>query len=104
MYYMHTHSPSFSMSPRNFLGALRLPSSMSGLGATRTSAGLDLTRVSAERMEEIADAWRNRALEGDLAADRVADVLESVARERREKASHSRLQAIRLGLASLTNY
>jgi hypothetical protein len=77
---------------------------MSAPATAKPRDELALTRVSPDRMDEIALAWRGRALAGDPAADLVADVLESVACQRRERASRSRLQTIRLGLAALTRY
>jgi hypothetical protein len=101
MYYMQFASSGRDGSRKSQLD-VRLAVPVSAAANPRDE--LELTRVSPDRMDEIALAWRSRALQGDRAADLVADVLESVACQRREKSSRSRLQTIRLGLAALTGY
>lgn len=91
---------------KSFLCNLRTaaPRLMQSSAAAVAPDHIDLARISVERMDEVADNWRLRMLQGDRSADMVADVLQSVANLRREKASRSRLQTIRLGLAALTKY
>jgi hypothetical protein len=101
MYYMQNFASGREWSRKSLLG---MRQAMSAPTAEKPRDELALTRVSPDRMDEIALAWRARALEGDPSADLVADVLESVAGHRREKAGRSRLQTIRLGLAALTRY
>jgi hypothetical protein len=99
MYYMQFASSGRDGSRKSQMGVrLAVPVSVAA------PDDLALTRVSPDRMDEIALAWRRRALQGDRAAHLVADVLESVACQRREKSSRSRLRTIRLGLAALTGY
>ncbi len=106
MYYMDTRTPAFAWSRRSFsIGMLREAAPLRAPRfALAESQHADLTHVSADRMDEIAQSWRGRKVQGDRSADLVADALSAVAQQRREKAARSRLQSIRLGLASLTKY
>ena len=103
---MHSTFPGTFRTRKSFLCHLRIaaPRLMERSVAAVAPDHIDQARISVDRMDEVASHWRQRMLQGDRSADMVADVLQSVANLRREKASRSRLQTIRLGLAALTGY
>lgn len=101
MYYMQqaTTSTELKWSPKGLLGLLRAALPRESGPATEAVAqdDLHLTRMSHDRMDELAQSWRIRAGQGDLSAHAVADAFESVARRRRaENSARNRvLRAIR---------
>jgi hypothetical protein len=102
---MHSTFPGTFRTRKSFLCNLRIAAPrLMERSAAAVYDPIDQARISVDRMDEVADRWRLRMLQGDRSADMVADVLQSVANLRREKASRSRLQTIRLGLAALTKY
>ena len=100
MYYMQQATTTeLKWSRKGLLGLLRaaLPREPEQAVEAVAEDDLHLTRVSHDRMDELAQSWRVRAEHGDLSAHAVADAFESVARRRRaENSARNRvLRAIR---------